>query len=162
MNYTVLWNVHSSFHCCENYKNRLIDARVIVENKWFLFIEHGVVVVVVAAAAAAAAIVQSKCPRATSRELYVVRDVLVEIEMKQALNVSIGGKNILKRRVFYTRLKELRSAELWTSAGRLFQARVFMTAKTGSPTVDRLVPGMTSLAVKVERSRRRVVVVVCK
>ena len=35
VNYMVLWTVHSSFH--KNYKNRPRDARVIVENKWFLF-----------------------------------------------------------------------------------------------------------------------------
>jgi len=38
----VLWSVHFSFHWCKNYKNRPRDAKVIVENMWFLFMEHGV------------------------------------------------------------------------------------------------------------------------
>ena len=37
-----LWNVYSSFHWCKNYEIRPRDARVIVENKWFIFMEHRV------------------------------------------------------------------------------------------------------------------------
>jgi len=39
----VLWNVHSCFHWCKNYKNRPRNARVIVENKAVPFsMEHRV------------------------------------------------------------------------------------------------------------------------
>ena len=39
----LLWSIHSCFHWCKIYKNRPRNARVIVENKWFLFMEHRVV-----------------------------------------------------------------------------------------------------------------------
>ena len=35
-----LWSIHSCFRWCKKYKNRSRIARVIVENKWFLFMEH--------------------------------------------------------------------------------------------------------------------------
>jgi len=33
----ILWSVHSCLYWCKNYKHRSRNARIIVENKWFLF-----------------------------------------------------------------------------------------------------------------------------
>ena len=37
-----MWSIHFCFYWWKNYKNRPRNARVIVENMWFLFMEHRV------------------------------------------------------------------------------------------------------------------------